>query len=243
MRRGGLILALLAAASARAGLNNPVLNGPGSVAAGQVFTLELQVDNNSAVPVQGVTVAMSYSASLGVTPLATPPSAPVDVAPLGSARFTWLYSMVGCGNQAFTATAQGSEGGATVSAAAGRVVTIYCSPTPTPSFTPTPWIVYGTPTPLPREGRASISGNLYRPLLGQPLQLKVVLPEASTLHIDLYDRLGRRVRHFEQEAPAGELSVPFDGRGDDGVLLATGIYAAHFSARGLNRVLKFAILK
>lgn len=123
------------------------------------------------------------------------------------------------------------------------------TPTPTPSATPnvsptaTPWVIYATATPVPPSGWAGIPGNLYHPMLGLPLQLKAALPEAGHLSITLYDRLGRKVKSFNLDASAGLVTVPWDGRSDEGVTVATGIYVAQFTARGFSRTVKFAVIK
>jgi hypothetical protein len=160
-----------------------------------------------------------------------------------SAQFTWTYSGSGCGSAQFQASVAADELGTPVPTAQSNAhqVTLYCTPTPTP--TPTPWIVYGTPTPVRGGGSATIPGNIYKPLQGQALQLQAVLPEAAKLSVELYDRLGRRVRRFEQDAGPGAVTLLWDGRSDEGVLVSTGIYAAHFKARGFSRVVKFAVVK
>lgn len=245
-RAWAFIAALFAAAGLRAGLNNAQLNGPGAVSAGSVYSLILSVQNLGAGTVSNVNAVLGVNSS-GFSPVIL--STPVAVGSLGSggtATFTWTFSGQGCGTADFSAVANGSEGGPINSATAARTVSLYCTPTPTPTptpvltATPTPWIIYTNP---PAEGDARILGNLFRPLQGGPLQLQADLPESGSLTVELFDRLGHRVRHFEQNAGPGSVTLSWDGRSDDGLLCASGIYVAQFRARKLDKRVKFAVLK
>lgn len=248
----GILGALLAAGRLSAGLANPVLDGPTNVSSSQVFTLTLQVDNSGPGNVDNVGVSLTVQGS-GFSPAwssGPSPASYAQVTPTGRVYFTWLYSGTGCGSATFSAYASGMASGTPVASAnAGHQVTLYCTPTPTPTATPnytatpTPWVIYATATPVPPGGWAGIPGNLYHPLLGQPLQLKAALPEAARLSIEIYDRLGHKVKSLAVDGGPGMVTVPWDGRSDEGLWVATGIYAAQFKARGFSRVVKFAVIK
>lgn len=240
----GALLGLGAALSAST-LDAPVLDAPATVTAGQIFQVTLRVGNSGPATLQNVRASLGSTPFDGFVPVYGSGPIPVSHAALTqgeTAHFTWTYSGAGCGSVQFGATVSADEAGTpvpTVVVTAGPVTALNCTPT----VTPTPWIVYGTPTAVPREGWAGIPGNLYRPLLGQPLQLQAVLPEAARLSVDLYDRLGNRVKRLETDAGPGGVSLAWDGRSDEGVYVATGIYVAHFKARGFSRTVKFAVLK
>lgn len=247
-RAWAVLVALLTAGALHAGLNAS-LTGPGSVSGGSVYSLYLTVQNNSgSTNVTNVAASLSFSSS-GFNPVIL--TTPVTVASIASggatASFTWTFSGYGCGSADFSAVASGWESGSPVSAGSNtNTVTLYCTPTPTPtptpvySPTPTPWIVYSNP---PTDGDARILGNLFRPLLGSLMQLQADLPEAGTLTVELYDRLGHRVKRFEQAAGPGTVTIGWDGRSDDGLLVSSGIYVAQFRARKLDKRVKFAVLK
>lgn len=110
-----------------------------------------------------------------------------------------------------------------------------------------------TPTPVPQEpgvtatpplmGSAVILGNIYHPLQGGLLPLRISEPYDSTVDIDVYDRLGRKVKHMELTVGPGVTTTQWDGRGDDGALVASGIYEAYFYGKGLSSLVKFAVIK
>lgn len=239
------VLGLLAG-QAFAGLVNANLSGPATVVEGQFYTLALSVQNESSISsLENVRPVLS-AVNAGLVPSVSAP-APASLAFLpvsGTAHFTWTFSAQGCGNAQFSVSIAADEGGTPVPTVTSNShqVSRYCTPTPTPTPSPvvsaTPWVEVA-----PREGSAWIHGNIFHPMQGQPLKLNVLLPEASRLRVDLYDRLGDRVKHFDLEAGPGSVSLEWDGRSDDGLLVASGIYVAHFKARGFQRTLKFAVVK
>jgi hypothetical protein len=77
--------------------------------------------------------------------------------------------------------------------------------------------------------------GMFRSLTGSPLgpgpAFVVQLPSASDVRVDLFDLLGRRVRNLASRSmPQGTTVLPWDGRGDDGVSQARGVYFARMSA-------------
>ena len=111
--------------------------------------------------------------------------------------------------------------------------------TPTPTLTP----FYVTATPEPSQGSASIPGNLFHPLRGQPLQLNYSVPFASVVTITIFNRNGQKVKNFLSDRSAGSWSETWDGRADDGNWVSSGVYAAYFKGKGLNKTLKLVIVK
>jgi len=247
MKARALLASLLLAGTLRAGLSNPAFSGPATVSSGQSVTLVFSVGNSS-----GVNAVSNVHPVLGFTPNGYSPSvsgpypSALTIAAGATGSFTWYFSGSGCGSADFSAVADGSESGSPVSSAsASYQVSLYCTPTPTPTATPnytatpTPWIVQVNQV----EPGAVILGNLFRPLLGQPMQMEASLSEASPLTVELFDRLGHRVKSFSLNAQAGIVSLSWDGRSDDGLLVSSGIYVAQFRARNLDRRVKFAVIK
>lgn len=266
MRTLALAAALLfAAAAARATtLNVSSFAQPGSVNTGGLITVFVQVNNPGA---QYYDVSSSVAAFSGTGASATPVSTPVppstNLATSGASTFTWVFQGQACGSLYFSAWATGWDSSGSVTRTAGPAsagpVLLVCTPTPTFTQTPTntpspvvtatytptqtPWIVYGTATPGPLHGDASIPGNLFHPDQGQPLQLKFEAPLDATVSIDLYNRLGQRVRHIERHVSPGSYTELWDGRSDQGLLVSSGIYVAQFKAKGLFKAVKFAVVK
>jgi hypothetical protein len=113
--------------------------------------------------------------------------------------------------------------------------------TDTPTLSPTPTLA-GAPVPGTAAG-ARILGNVFHPLRGERMTLEWTLPEAATVDVDIYDRNGREVAHFSVQSGAGLTDTAWDGQDGKGDTLATGIYIALVHGGGLQRTLKFAVLK
>jgi hypothetical protein len=267
------MLAGAATVRAASSLSPAVAVQPGSINAGQQVTVVVQVTNLGASQVTSVSTtvqAFSGGGSAVAALVATPVPFSNPIASSSSSNFTWVFSGSGCGSIYFSAWATGFDSGSGLTETAGpvgsNVIPVTCltpspsftitpsptaspvvSATPTPTVSPTatvtPWIVYGTATPGPLAGDASIPGNLFHPDLGQPLQLRYSAPLEGTVQIDLYNRIGGHVRHFERSVSPGSYTELWDGRNDQGSLVATGIYVAQFKAKGLFKTVKFAVVK
>jgi hypothetical protein len=233
MRILGWLFCLLALAGGlHAALNGPELQAPASVAPGQDFTVALSVSN-------GESYTATVSADLGANTFAVlggpwPLSATVSSG--ASASFTWTFSGSGCGAQTISAWASAPlpAGGLEDSGTVSATVQVLCTPSPTPP---------PTRTPAAELGSALILGNVFHPLQGGQMTLQFTEPYASTVTVTLYDRLGRQVKGFSMSVGPGTQAISWDGRGDDGSYVASGIYEASFSGRGLNSLVKFAVIK
>lgn len=68
---------------------------------------------------------------------------------------------------------------------------------------------------------------------GTDVRLRFNLKRALTVSLDIFDAAGRRVRHLETPADGeGDQSALWDGRGDRGVPLSSGVYYARLSWQG-----------
>jgi hypothetical protein len=79
--------------------------------------------------------------------------------------------------------------------------------------------------PAPNPGRGRITFALQVP------------PSAGPVRLDVFDAAGRRVRRLQNGAlPAGTRSLIWDGRGEDGETLPSGVYYYRLSSRlGIER--------
>ncbi|MFO7653762.1 MAG: M14 family zinc carboxypeptidase [Candidatus Krumholzibacteriia bacterium] len=69
-------------------------------------------------------------------------------------------------------------------------------------------------------------------------------PRAGPVELAIHDALGRRIRTLLSEhRPAGEQTAHWDGRGDDGLPAASGVYLARLRAGGGDRALKLTLVK
>jgi len=226
------------------------LGSPSSVAQGQAFTVQLAVANNLTTTAQLSPTLGSAESGPGLTLLSGPSPAAIAVPPTFNTEFTWTFSAAGCGTVAFTASAtDASTGSASNVASASVGLACPASPTPTPGWgalTPVPSekpTVVVTPTPAPLLGSAMILGNVFHPLEGGTVALQFDEPYATTVDIGIYDRVGHRVKHISVDASPGQTTIDWDGRGDDGLVVASGIYIAYFQGRGLSSLLKLAVIK
>jgi hypothetical protein len=109
--------------------------------------------------------------------------------------------------------------------------------------TPTPPPVVIGPTEAPAAADAKILGNKFNPSAGGTVGFKVTLPYGGTLHIDIYDRMGRRLKSVIKEGGYGDNFESWDGRDDGGALVPAGIYAVRFQGKGLIKVAKLVVIK
>ena len=56
-------------------------------------------------------------------------------------------------------------------------------------------------------------------------------PVAAPSRLDLFDALGRRVRRIESRMPVGQSELTWDGLGDDGKHVESGVYFFRLSSR------------
>jgi len=70
------------------------------------------------------------------------------------------------------------------------------------------------------------------------------LPAAGRVRLSVYDAQGRLVRTLLDEArAAGRHAAEWDGRGDDGRTLASGVYLCRMEAAGYQRAVSMALVK
>jgi hypothetical protein len=73
---------------------------------------------------------------------------------------------------------------------------------------------------------------------------RLYAPEAGEVRVQVYDLAGRRVRSIETAASgAGWLQVTWDGKADDGSLVASGVYIVRAEAGGLSDAVRTVLLK
>jgi hypothetical protein len=258
MMRSLAVAAFLSLAAA-AGASSPLTIGnvyllPSSLPTGQNITVAVQVNNSPAGTVVGVSTTVDAA---GAVFLSGPSPMAQSISAGGSANFTWVFQAQGCGQIYFTAKATGYDSASSTTTTSApqmsAVGSSNCTPSPSPTPSPvvtatptpdaTPWIIYATATPGPKVGDATIPGNLYHPLQDQALQLRFEAPYEGVVSIDLYDRIGQRVRHFDLQVNPGTYTQLWDGRNDQGLMVSSGIYVAQFKGKGLFRAVKFAVIK
>jgi hypothetical protein len=75
-------------------------------------------------------------------------------------------------------------------------------------------------------------------------KIKFDLPEGSQVVLEVYNVLGQKARTLiDRFLPAGSYYVTFDGRGDDGKQLASGVYYYRISAGSFSRSRMMMLLK
>ena len=74
--------------------------------------------------------------------------------------------------------------------------------------------------------------------------IRYQLPSASKVRLEIYDVLGQKVRTLVSESqPAGYLRVAWDGRDEQAVAVAAGVYLYHLQAGEFSQVRKLLLLK
>ena len=264
MRALALASLLLAPALAHSAALDLVFfqGAPSSLPIGANVTVELQVKNNLSSTAMSVTPLIGVSGGSANWVLGPAPASQ-DIIAGATRSFSWVYASASCGVLQFSGQASGWDSGAgltvTSLVAGSNVINVVCTPTPsptitlTPTITPTPsisptatdtpWVAYVTATPAPSLGEASIRGNLYHPDRGQPLELRFSVPYDGRVSISLVNRLGQRIRRIERDVQAGAYIERWDGRTDAGIMAAGGIYVALFQGKGLNKSVKFAVIR
>lgn len=95
---------------------------------------------------------------------------------------------------------------------------IYTSTTDAPPVAPPAVLAFSAPRPNPARG---------------PVAFVVSLPAAQRVTVDVFDMQGRHVRSLVRgELGGGAHTVAWDGRDDDGVRAASGVYYARMRAGG-----------
>lgn len=237
------LLGARASAALTAGLNV----SPYGATTGQVVTVILNVANSSTNAVASILPVINVSS--GTASLLSGPSpASLNLNPSpDSGNFIYTYSVSGCGNLVFTASAAGSENSTPVASNQAFSTGFGTCPSPTMTTTPTPYVtatpVVIGPTQIPGTADAKVLGNKLHVGLGNKVGFKVTLPFGGAVRIHIYNRQGQKVKSIEHEGVAGDNFDTWDGRGEQGAYVGAGIYAVHIQGKGLNKVAKIVVIK
>jgi endoglucanase Acf2 len=91
---------------------------------------------------------------------------------------------------------------------------------------------------------AAITARSYPNPFNPQTTIEYVVPADGPVRLAIFDARGRQVRLLaEARMPTGTHTITWDGRGDDGQLLASGVYFLRFEAAGAARVGKLVLLK
>ena len=94
---------------------------------------------------------------------------------------------------------------------------------------------------LPKEFRL---GQNYPNPFNPSTNIELSLPRAGHVEIDVFNILGRRVRKLlDRELPAGIERIVFDGRSDQGTMLASGVYFYRVTAGEFKDTKKMLLVK
>ena len=71
-----------------------------------------------------------------------------------------------------------------------------------------------------------------------------MVPAEGPVRLAVFDARGRQVRLLaDGRMPSGMFTTTWDGRDDDGHLLASGLYFLRFEAAGVDHIGKMVLLK
>ena len=79
----------------------------------------------------------------------------------------------------------------------------------------------------------------------ETLPIEIIVTEASShVRVTIYDIKGRRIKDlYDQSLPAGSHSITWDGRNNEGSIVATGVYHMHMDIGGEQTNRKIAVHK
>jgi hypothetical protein len=97
---------------------------------------------------------------------------------------------------------------------------------------------------VPAEGRGeSMTVHVMPNPAYRQVECSVALPSPGTARVGIYDISGRLVKELVNGAvPAGRRSVFWDGKGQDGGAVASGVYFARVGIHGMERNVRFVML-
>jgi hypothetical protein len=128
-------------------------------------------------------------------------------------------------------------------------VTATYSASPTASLTPTISPTFSntlTPAPTATQVAAAVlSSNVFKPELGQPLQVWVKPVASGRVWVRIYNLAGELVQPlFEGEAVAGaSFAQAWDGRNAEGQWVASGVYFVSVKGAGIRSIKKVIVLR
>ena len=74
--------------------------------------------------------------------------------------------------------------------------------------------------------------------------LRIDLPSRMRIHLAVYDVMGRRIRTLaDNELPAGETGLSWDGRDQGGSLVGSGLYFASLTAAGSRQTVRVPLIR
>ncbi|MBI4777698.1 hypothetical protein HY792_02060 [Candidatus Desantisbacteria bacterium] len=105
------------------------------------------------------------------------------------------------------------------------------------------WIT-ATATTLSSERKFTPYRNLFYPDKQETVRIRYVLDKPEHVNIKIYTLSGRLVKNLLDETkPAGEYWLDWDGRDEEGEILASGTYIIYFNAGDFKDLKKAVIIK
>jgi hypothetical protein len=94
------------------------------------------------------------------------------------------------------------------------------------------------------ENKLTAWNNVFKPLRGEKATFKYELTSAGHVRLRLYTMSGALVKTFiDEDLPAGQGSMDWDGTNLAGNLVASGIYVLYLDAPGGKKVQKVIVVK
>ncbi len=93
-------------------------------------------------------------------------------------------------------------------------------------------------------GEVVLTDNLLRPLSNARTRIDMNIFEIGRLHVAVYTLQGRLIRTvFDQDGTIGTNTAYWDGRTDDGAIVASGVYVLKISGPKLDQMEKVVVIK
>jgi hypothetical protein len=114
--------------------------------------------------------------------------------------------------------------------------------TPTATVTATPTVT-PTSTAVPAITVVSLSHNRFNPLAGESVQVTGLRPDHGQVSVTVYNTAGLLVRKVADHVNAANVTPSWDGKNEQGQVVASGVYLVMVTGNLLHKRFRIAVLK
>ena len=199
---------------------------------GEAFTVVLSVTNVGDSVMKGTGAALTVVASdAALVSIVSGPSGPADLAAGAIRHFSWTFLARGEGTVSFLAAVSGTEFGTGTTAYESSSISVSISVRPSTTL----WL---------EEPGVALDRNVFRPLQGEQLLVRINPRQAGDVSVKIYSASGRLVRKISTDRSpigGGQFVLKWNGAADGGAPVQRGVYLVAVEGGGLKKVLKVVV--